>query len=202
MKTQNTVQAVTLPMGMVPMGTIVAFALSSGSVPDGWLLCDGSPIPDKYSDLKTMLGSSTTPNLTGRIPLGAGTPVNDTQTDSLSPDFPSGTTFTTGTTGGQYQTVLGITQIPSHQHYGFGESGNSNWSTGNTTSNTINKGYSGCGKSDSNNYLWGSTFTGGNPENIYTTSNGTVTGASPGDTSAHYNMQPYYVVNYIIYTGA
>lgn len=200
MGTKNTVEAVTLPMGMVPMGTIVAFALSTDAIPTGWLLCDGSAIPDQYGDLKTMLGSSSTPNLSGRIPLGSGVPTNNTQTDGTTPAYPSGTTYVSGANGGQAQVTLALTQIPSHQHFGFGESGNNNW--GMTNALTTNKGYSGCGKSDSNNYMFGSTFTGGNPGGAISTQNGSVTGTSAGTTSAHNNIQPYYVVNYIIYTGA
>ncbi len=44
------------------------------SAPTGWLFCDGSSITaSKYSALATVLGSTTLPDLRGRLPMGAGT---------------------------------------------------------------------------------------------------------------------------------
>ena len=57
----------------VPTGSIMPFI---GTVaPKGWLLCDGSPFPDNasYAGLKTLLGSTTTPNLQGMFLRGTGT---------------------------------------------------------------------------------------------------------------------------------
>lgn len=200
MKTQSTteLQAAVLPTAPVPMGTIVAFALSKDSIPAGWLLCDGSAIPAQYTQLITALGSNNTPNLAGRTFIGTGAPYNGTQSDGTSAGFNTSNNWPLGYTGGNYNITLAINQIPSHQHLGWGESGNSAWGTGNSATAS----YYGNHDHDGGNYLWGSTFTGGDPQNKIATNNGTITGTAAGPTSSHVNMQPYYAINYIIYTGA
>lgn len=56
----------------VPTGSIIPFM--GTEAPDGWLLCDGSDIPEgvQYDALKTVLGDTRTPNLKGRFLKGAG----------------------------------------------------------------------------------------------------------------------------------
>jgi microcystin-dependent protein len=57
----------------VPTGSIMPFI---GTVaPNGWLLCNGSTFPDNAANaaLKTLLGSTTTPNLQGIFLRGTGT---------------------------------------------------------------------------------------------------------------------------------
>lgn len=56
----------------VPTGSILPYI---GTVaPNGWLLCDGSAIPNGtyYNDLKTLLGGSNTPDLRAMFLRGAG----------------------------------------------------------------------------------------------------------------------------------
>lgn len=60
----------------VPTGSIMPFI---GTVaPNGWLLCDGSTfvIDDYTANLKALLGSNTTPNLSGMFLRGTGTASN------------------------------------------------------------------------------------------------------------------------------
>ncbi len=148
----------------VPMGTIIAFALSSKNIPAGWLLCDGSQIPSKYQNLITALGMNTTPNLSGQTLIGTG-------------ESSSGTNYELGVIGGKEEHTLTIAQIPSHYHYGFGES-HSDWPFG-TSGSDDNMGSS--GGIDNDNYYYNTSSAGGGESfNI---------------------MQPYYPVNYIIYTG-
>ncbi len=178
--------------GYVPMGTVVAFLLPNGNIPPGWLPCDGSTIPaDKYPDLISALGSSTTPNLNGRVLVGTGTGTDANNTSRA---------FSLNDKGGEYDCTLTLEQMPSHQHLGWGGSG-TNW--GGDTSNSTGKGYTGCGKIDSDNRMAGSSFTGGvqDSDTLIQMDNGNVTGTMPGATKAHSNVQPYYAVNYIIYTG-
>ena len=49
----------------VPVGTIIAYI---GAIPpDGWLLCDGSPIDRQYKELRKTVGGDNTPDLRGRF---------------------------------------------------------------------------------------------------------------------------------------
>lgn len=102
--------------GAVPMGTIVAFALNVNSIPNGWLLCDGSTIPDKYQELITALGNNQTPNLGGRTLVGTGKPDSAPQSDGTSPNFDAGNIFPLGWTAGEYQHQLVVSEMPKHQH--------------------------------------------------------------------------------------
>ena len=189
-----------LPVTGVPMGTIIAFGLSRSSLPNGWLLCDGSAIPVQYQALITALGSPYTPNLAARNLTGTGTPDNRQQTDGSTPGFTPDLTIALGSTGGKYQDTLTLQQIPAHQHMGWGGHDACAWKTGNSTG----KKYSGANGHDGDNLLYGSTFTGGNidPATLVDTSNGTVTGTASGPTSPHNLTQPYYAVNYIMYAGS
>lgn len=60
----------------VPTGAIMPYAGSF--TPDGWLKCDGSPIPSQYTDLREMFKAHDykTPNLRGRVLKGTGTSGN------------------------------------------------------------------------------------------------------------------------------
>ncbi len=57
----------------VPTGSIMPFM--GKEAPKGWLLCDGSPLPNEpYArPLKSILGSNTTPDLRGMFLRGTGT---------------------------------------------------------------------------------------------------------------------------------
>ena len=48
----------------VPVGAILPYA--SGTIPDGWLLCNGSTIPTEFSELRSLVGNNT-PDLRGRF---------------------------------------------------------------------------------------------------------------------------------------
>jgi len=100
------------------VGEIKVFAGSSGSVPDGWLLCDGQSYdPDDYPDLYAVIGATygldqygvlpLLPNLVERSPVGAGAIVSD-----------NGNTFDMrlGKQTGEYSHLLTLANTPSHQH--------------------------------------------------------------------------------------
>jgi len=153
--------------GAVPMGTIVAFALNS--IPNGWLLCDGSAIPAQYQNLITALGSSKTPNLAGRTLTGTGVPSIGVQSDGRTPNFAPSNNWPLGYTGGEYQHTLTTDEIPSHTHN-----------------------YTHCNANGSSGLYGGSYWAPSYPE---------ATTEATGGSQAHYNMQPYFSVNYIIYAG-
>lgn len=147
---------------VMPVGSIVAYY--GAKAPDGWLLCDGSAIPNdaKYQELKTLSGKSNTPDLRGRTLIGAG-PGAGLSARAL------------GEQGGEENRQLTVAQMPSHNHYGFGEGYNNYWPFGQVGTNK-NKGSR--GGVDEDNYYYNTSTTGGNaPFSI---------------------MQPYHVANYII----
>jgi microcystin-dependent protein len=89
----------------VPPGCVLAFV---GAVaPEGWLLCDGSPIPEgqRYDALRAVVGPNT-PDLRGRTILMAD---------------PLGTVLqyssrVLGATSGEEAHVLTYNEMPSHRH--------------------------------------------------------------------------------------
>ncbi|MCB1125140.1 MAG: hypothetical protein KDM81_01490 [Verrucomicrobiae bacterium] len=91
--------------GTIPVGGVILWSGSAGSIPDGWALCDG-----------TAVNGHTTPDLRNRFVVGAdpnGVPGTDPP-------------YEIGDTGGADSVTLGTSQIPSHRHsvrdYYFAES--------------------------------------------------------------------------------
>jgi microcystin-dependent protein len=159
------------------MGTIIAFMLSLDSLPEDWLPCDGRPIDPKYGAFRRALGSNNTPNLMGRTLIGAGAPSNAVQSDGRVPNFPSGTNWVVGYTGGEYQHMLLVSELPPHNH-------------------PINGGNFGI--------HWRSFLAiDEDPDLPFETSASTVLGGTDntGGGQGHFTMQPYLVVNYLIYAG-
>jgi len=52
----------------IPPGTVVAYM--GNSAPEGWLPCNGDPVDESHSDLKSLLVGGLTPDLRGRFPRG------------------------------------------------------------------------------------------------------------------------------------
>jgi len=161
----------------VPLGTILPFVFNDALIPDGWLKCDGSEIPGHYKTLRELLGGYT-PNFAGRTLIGSGT-VNSQQSDGTSPNFGNATYWALGKTGGEYQHQLKVNEMPRHRHTIYG--GNFG---------LHHRSFSGSGdsdipfktESDLNRRLYGTDYEGGD--------------------AYHNTMQPYYVINYIIYAGS
>jgi microcystin-dependent protein len=100
----------TAPMMVLPpIGSMLMYG--GAAAPQGWLLCQGqsllrSDYPDLFAVIGTTYGSVdathfTLPNLTGRMPMGAGVGID-------------GVTRGMGWTGGQM--VLTVGNIPTHSH--------------------------------------------------------------------------------------
>lgn len=172
------------------IGQIVMFAGASAKVPTGWKICDGSALSrTTYSGLYNVIGTtwgsgngSTTfniPDLRGRAPVGAG------QGTGL-------TDRTLGDTVGAETVKLTAAQsgLPAHTHTLAGK-------VAYTTD-----GFAG----DQYDSLTG---TGEKAVRTETASDGVrnmsatgaVSGGASAASSAHNNMQPSAVVNYIIFTG-
>ena len=112
-------QYVSEPTLQVPVGMIVMYG-SVTTIPRGWLLCDGTgyaiaTYPALYAAVGTTYGSSggfQVPNLTSRIPVGAG----GTATGALGSELGLGRAV--GSTGGVATVTLTAAQsgMPGHRH--------------------------------------------------------------------------------------
>lgn len=174
-----------------PAGVILPYAGSSA--PAGWLLCFGQSLSTTtYAALFAVIGytyggsggSFTLPDLRGRVVAGkdnmGGTSANRLTglTDGVDGDVLGGT-------GGLETNTLTTAQIPAHRH--------------NVISNSSNTGLS----LTASNYVAKSRSTGGE-------SNYNLDGATPdatlgltsstGGGTAHNNVQPTIILNYIIRT--
>jgi microcystin-dependent protein len=212
----------------VPPGVFVPFL--GASVPDGWLLCDGSAVSRvTYSDLFAAIGTaggpgdgSTTfnlPDLRGRIPVGR---------DAAQPEFD-----TLGETGGAKTHTLAKGEMPVHNHGGATGGGTSGTDspdhahTGSTGWQSADHAHGGNGypfaTADGTTYAQGGTGASRYTINGYAHLGGvnanhyhdfTTAGANArhshsvpalaisndGSGTAHNNLQPYLAVNYIIKT--
>lgn len=167
------------PIVDAPTGTVNSFAGSTA--PTGWLLCAGQAVSrTTYADLFAIISTtygvgdgSTTfniPDLRGRIPAGKDD-MNGTAASRLTATtMTSGTTL--GGTGGNQVHTLTTSEMPSHTH-----SVDIRRSAVASTPYTI--------------YQLQTITTGA-------WSNETFTSTSAGSGTAHNNVQPTIILNYII----
>lgn len=152
----------------LPVGCIVPF--TSDTVPENWLLCNGSAVSrTEYDLLFSIIGTSygvgdgsTTfnlPNLKGRVAVGKDS--TQTEFDNL------------GETGGEKTHTLTIDEMPSHDHT------NEHYVVG-----TNARGYS----------SWEENIASGSGASYKATASTNLQGGG----QAHNNLQPYQVTNYII----
>lgn len=112
-----------LSSSAVPFGLVMLWYGSLASIPAGYAICDGASHP------KTGGGTVITPNLIGRVPIGAGTGyATGTSHGANSKTVTSGASGAHGHTGtipngGGHNhtieitpTVLSIAQMPAHSH--------------------------------------------------------------------------------------
>ena len=158
-----------------PAGTITMYAGSKA--PTGWLICDGSLLQssEKYGKLYAVIGTTFTGNESGagankfRIPDMQGRVVVGT-----------GTGRSVGAVGGAEEVTLTLAQIPPHRHAFQG---------GSVTINDATNGPQGGLENDAGGNLYGFT------DKQTISMNSTVLAKA---ATAHDNMQPYIVLNYII----
>ena len=152
----------------LPVGAIMPFG--SDTIPDNWLLCDGSAVSrTTYQQLFNTIGTTygtgdgfTTfnlPNLQGKIPVGKN--ANDTDFDKL------------GETGGEKTHTLTINEMPSHNHQREQTGRALYW--------------------DENLTEMGGLTSGVNVQISWNRDTTNTGGSQP-----HNNLQPYIVQNYII----
>lgn len=173
-----------------PIGEITIWATSSA--PTGWLVCDGSAVSrSTYSALFAIIGTtygvgdgSTTfnlPNLKGRVVVGRD--AADSDWDVL------------GETRGSKTHTLVEAEIPVHTH-----SITINANTLDMVYNpqSYNSTYISGKDSDNNGIIDGTTNTFGMALNFVTDHTHTASAGNAGSGSAHNNIQPSIVLNYII----
>lgn len=151
----------------LPIGAILPF--SSDTIPNGWLLCDGSSFSTtSYPELFEIIGTTygyddernpKLPDLRGRVAVGkkAATSSSDTDFSEL------------GKIGGEKTHTLTVNEMPSHKH-GL----------------IVNKQQGGVNAAVEP--TWGTAFTSTDSNSVSTT----------GGDQPHNNLQPYIVQNYII----
>lgn len=150
----------------LPVGSIIAY--SSDTIPNGWLLCDGSSFSTtSYPELFEAIGvtygwdderNPKLPDLRGKVTVGK---------DSTDTDF-----NTLGKTGGEKTHTLTVSEMPSHNHLRDIEN------------KIVNNGSGGA---------WSPSLKG--TGNMTGEDNST---RNTGGGQAHNNLQPYMTTNFII----
>lgn len=165
-----------------PVGTITAYG--GTSAPSGWLFCDGTSISGSYTELISLVGANT-PNLKGRVPVGLNS--SDSSFDSMFE------------TGGAKTHTLSEAEMPSHTHtqnsHSHGWTG-SYWMDRDSTGGY----WTGSGEQMAiagKGFATTSPTYSGKPL-YFDMDSATATNQNAGSGSAHNNLQPYIVVNYII----
>lgn len=182
----------------LPVGTILAiYKQNPKEPPVGWLLCDGSKVDaDTYPELSAQIGD-TLPDLTGRAIVGAD--LSATTTPGLE-----------GSVFGAASMQLSMSQMPSHQHYGWGENpdATNNGQTGIGFGTSTKTGYWGNNHLDNDNAIFGTTYAGGsNSDNgdikVENTNGGPSTTSSKHSSNESFDLyQPSLAIFYYIYAGS
>jgi microcystin-dependent protein len=197
----------------IPTGTILPFA--GTTVPNGYLLCDGSEqlissypelfaiIGYTYKPLVDILGVSTfgIPDLRGRFPLGKdsmnnGTlvpllPTGETSNTTIDPAADRVTAVTADTVGmynGAEDKTLTVNNLPQHRHNLQGNAGGQYYAFRNTPGAPDD--------TDASSGLGATATSAGQ----YLTNSGPI--VASGALAVPFNtMNPYLTINYIIFTG-
>ena len=185
---------------LVPAGVIWPYGGSSA--PTGFLLCNGSAISRAtYSDLFAVIGTlygvgdgATTfnlPNANGRTAVGAGNytdPVSGSVTRSL------------GASAGAEKHVITTAEMATHNHGGGSHTHFTHADVSTTSTTSITALTSPARTRSAGDNLDYQAVSQGTGPTVGLTSNSGATVTSNGSDSAHNNMQPYFVTNYIIKT--
>jgi len=175
---------------IMPAGSVIPYA--GASAPTGFLLCDGSAVSrTTYAALFAVVGTTygvgdgsstfTLPDLRGRVVAGQDD-MGGASADRLTDQTGGLNGDTLGDTGGSETHTLTTAQLASHTH-SFSGSGSTTAMTFLNDGLGVNRG--GSGQSSSSN-------------SISVSISGTT--GSAGSGSAHNNVQPTIILNYIIRT--
>lgn len=198
----------------VPAGAIFPYAGASTSLPNGYLLCDGSEVLiADYPELFAVIGYSykaagliqgvatfAVPDLRGRFPLGADNMNSGIVVPLLPSGATSGTTITSPanrvtdvtadtlglSNGNEEQTIL-TSNLPEHEHTMEGDAGTQFYALRNSSTPIADT-----------NYVTAAGPTMSGTAQLLPTSGG----VDAGTTDVPINvMNPYLTINYIIFTG-
>lgn len=180
--------------GITPIGGIIMW---SGTIAEavalepGWALCDGR-----------VRNGRQTPNLTNRFIVAASTGAGIGTIPTNGPGFNATTgglsaSYTPGNIGGGSGIVLGIAQMPSHNHdaNGDGISGSTTTSGGHSHSYNQSSGNTGEGTGDT-----GGSFT-GTPVSGDGAHSHPIVVEFQGGNAAHENRPDYYALAFIMRTA-
>lgn len=178
----------------VPVGAVMpyydfplAFETPGSTIPDGWLICDGTNITTtppyagdpKYDNLRAKLFNGWLPDLRGTFIVGANLPNNS----GIGPNS-DGKKYTLFETGGEAEVTLDASQIPAHTH---------------SIDPHTHEGWVGAGSQD---WLAGGDNSPNNQTSTYTNTSQNTTGLvakeNIGGGGSHENRPPYYALYYII----
>jgi hypothetical protein len=165
------------------IGTIIAAIWPSDKAQPGWLFFDGTTVSAAdYPALCNFLYQNTyLPDLRGRYLWGANSILTLQQYWSRTAGF--GMMPPQEVTNEDNMITLTQGNIPSHQHYGWGDN-DGDWPYGTDWTQSV----LGAADSDSGQPMYGSTYWGGDPNN--------------GDVTVPFSIfQPSYGVNYFIFSG-
>jgi microcystin-dependent protein len=178
---------------LLPVGVILPYGGSSA--PSGYLFCDGSSLlRASYADLFTAIGTTygsadgthfTLPDLRGRVIAG-----KEASATRLTSTYFGGDSTALGAVGGSESHTLITAELASHSHTAT--------DAGHTHSFTLHTNASNPGAGAQYTYIDGA------PGAVTsTTASGTasITFGNTGSGTAHANVQPTIICNYIIFAG-
>jgi hypothetical protein len=191
----------------VPTGAITAWYGSSGSVPTGWHVCDGTTGIARSDGT----GTIDVPDLRNLVILGAGslaaqgTPYGSGSSSATTAAAGAHSHSTTAGEGGHAHTgvsvaghALVVSEIPAHTHtvgvdggHGSGGSGNTIESGVGSVAGSQNSGSTGSGAAHSHGMSWPGT-----PDGVHTHSTDAAAAHQHGVTVATY--QPALALHYIM----
>lgn len=185
----------------MPIGTIHMYG--AVTPPDGYLRCDGSPVPQhaQYDKFRAWIDANApylhvdyvykTPDMRGRVPVCYGA-----TTGTPTPDGTPHIYYEMGQTGGQTQATLDVKNLPPHTH-------RYESTTHDSDSGRITSGNSSSDNNNTPRWIDGLGDSSFNGERSYGIKGINYDGTLWSQKSMwaqypHDNMQPYISVNFII----